>query len=370
MSGRIVVCGATGHTGARTAATLVAAGIRPLLAGRNRQRLDDIASELGGLDTAVVDLTDPATIERLLAAGDVLVSTVGPFAEVGDPPLAAAIAAGASYVDCTGEPSFARKVFRHYGPYAESAGVALLPAFGYDFVPGNLAAALALQAAGADACRVDVGYYLTGSLRAAAGPAARASLARAVTEPMFAWRNGLVEAHGAQRMRRFLVDGQSRPALSIGATEHLTLPRSFDRLDEVNVYLGWFGPATQPLHRMSWLGRAVTSIPVATDVIRRAARVAIDAATVDPTPETMARTRSWVAATAHDRTGNVLAEIALTGPHHLDLTAALLAWAARRLANGAVTGVGALGPVDAFGINTLATACAAAGLEPVEQLTR
>ncbi|MGH3949681.1 MAG: hypothetical protein ACRDSE_11230, partial [Pseudonocardiaceae bacterium] len=64
----------------------------------------------------------------------------------------AAIDGSAWYVDSTGEPPFIRTVFEHYGPHATVAG--LIPAFGYDFVPGNLAAALALAEAGETAVRV------------------------------------------------------------------------------------------------------------------------------------------------------------------------------------------------------------------------
>ena len=48
--------------------------------------------------------------------GDVLVSTVGPFAKWGDAAVRAAIAAaGATYLDSTGEPVFIRRVFEELG---------------------------------------------------------------------------------------------------------------------------------------------------------------------------------------------------------------------------------------------------------------
>jgi short subunit dehydrogenase-like uncharacterized protein len=354
---RVVICGATGHTGRRTAHELVAAGARPLLTGRNPKRLHEIAADLDDLEVAVVDLADPGSIQRLLSPGDVLISTVGPFATVGGPPIEAAIGAGAHYLDSTGEPSFVRKVFQHYGPRAKAAGVALLTGFGYDFVPGNLAAAVALRDAGLDAVRVDIGYYLTGALRTAAGPAARDSLARALTEPMYAWRGcRLIEEPGGTRMRYFDVDGASRAGLSIGATEHFALPRSFSQLAEVNVYLGWFGPATPLLHRMSRATTVATRVPFGATVTRHAARLAIDAGTTEPTTQSIARSRSWVAATAYDVDGNQLSHTALQGPHHLTLTARLLSWAAHQAARGAITATGALGPIQVFGLDDLISA--------------
>lgn len=342
---------------------LVEAGERPLLAGRNIQQLNEIADQLGGCPVAVVDLERPESIRDLLSPGDVLVSTVGPFVKVGDAPIQAAIDAGAYYVDSTGEPPFIRKVFEHYGPRAQAAGTALLTAFGYDFVPGNLAAALALRDAGDNAVRVDVGYYLTGALRAAAGPAARASLAKAMSAPMYAWQGGrIVDEPGGIRMRTFAVDGKQRPALSIGATEHLTLPQVFGQLAEVNVYLGWFGPATGLLHTMSRVTPAIARLPFGQRMVEQSAYLAIKAGTTEPTPQSMASTRCWFAAAAYDAAGTQLTEVAITGPNHMTFTNNILTWAAQQAAVHQVPGTGALGPVNAFGIDTLRDGCAQAGL--------
>src|SRR3712207_8703476 len=50
------------------------------------------------------------------------------------------------------EPPFIRRVFEDFGPRARSP---LVTAFGYDYVPGNLAAAVALEKAGDAATRID-----------------------------------------------------------------------------------------------------------------------------------------------------------------------------------------------------------------------
>src|SRR5262245_20911752 len=131
---RIVIFGATGYTGRLTAEALVARGGRPLLAGRSAERLRTLAAELGGdLETAVADVADRASVAALVEPGDVIVATVGPFARHGDPAVEAAIAAGAMYLDSTGEPAFIRRVFERFGGDAERAGAALVTAFGYDW---------------------------------------------------------------------------------------------------------------------------------------------------------------------------------------------------------------------------------------------
>src|SRR3954449_12136018 len=145
MPSRIVLFGATGYTGRLVAEQMVKRGISPLLAARNADRLTAMARELGGLETAVADVARPETVHELVQKGDVLVTTVGPFARWGTPALEAAIGSGAHYLDSTGEPAFIRRVFDREGPRAEVAGSGLLTALGYDWVPGNLAGALALR---------------------------------------------------------------------------------------------------------------------------------------------------------------------------------------------------------------------------------
>src|SRR5258705_83632 len=129
MAGRIVLFGATGYTGRLVADALVQRGAAPVLAARTAAKLEEMSAALGAL----------------VEPGDVLVTTVGPFLRFGDPGLNAAIDGQVSaYIDSTGESPFIRRVFEEFGPQAERAGCALVTACGYDWVPGNLAGALAL----------------------------------------------------------------------------------------------------------------------------------------------------------------------------------------------------------------------------------
>src|SRR5215207_9565465 len=243
MPSRIVVFGATGYTGRLTAERLVAQGERPLLAGRSESRLAELAEQLGGQDWRLADVDRPESVAALLQPGDVLLTAVGPFKQWGEPALAAAIAAGGVYIDSTGEPTFIRRVFDEFGPSAARAGATLLPAMGYDFVPGALAGALALDEAGDAAVRVDVGYYALGGGPSSMSRGTRASLAAIALSPSFAFRGGAVRTvRSAERVRSFAAKGKDRPAISVGGAEHFTVPPPFAQLQEVNVYLGWFGP--------------------------------------------------------------------------------------------------------------------------------
>src|SRR5437588_1053220 len=145
VAGRIVVFGATGYTGRLVVEALVARGARPVLAARNVERLRALGDELGGLEIAVADVARPDSVRALVGEGDVLVSTVGPFTRWGGPAAEAAIVGRAHYLDSTGEPAFIRHVFADYGERAASSGIGMVTAFGWDWVPGNLAGALALR---------------------------------------------------------------------------------------------------------------------------------------------------------------------------------------------------------------------------------
>jgi short subunit dehydrogenase-like uncharacterized protein len=359
MAGRTVLFGATGYTGRLTAEAMVERGMSPVLAARGRDRLEAMAADLGGLETAVADVADPASVRALVERGDVLVTTVGPFARWGAPAAEAATGAGAHYVDSTGEPAFIRDVFERYGAAAARAGSAMLTAFGYDWVPGNLAGALALERAGGNATRVDVGYFTTGRASMSGGTAA--STVGAVADSSFAFRDGRVRSErGAKRVRGFPVGGSQRQGVSVGASEHYTLPRLAPELREVNVYLGWFGPLARPMQVMS-LG---TSIPGAGALLKAVGGRFVKGSTGGPDEQERSRSGSHIVAIAYDSGGRELAQVELTGVNGYTFTGRILAWGAEQAAT--LSAPGALGPVDAFGLEALVEGCRWAGLAPVE----
>ena len=296
-------------------------------------------------------------IRDRLEPGDVLVCTVGPFVRWGRPALHAALDAGAHYLDSTGEPPFIRTVFEDHDAPAQAAGVGLLTAFGYDYVPGNLAGALALRDAGERAVSVDVAYFVGGGAQFSGGT--RASAAAMLTEPAYAFAGGrLVSERTARRVRSF--DG--RPAVSVGATEQFALPRVHPGLRDARVWLGWFGPASHPLQAISAATSLATRLPGVRGAIEATAGRFVKGSTGGPDAATRAPGRSFIVAVASDADGAPLSTVRLEGDNPYDFTGAMLAWGAMAVAGGALRGTGALGPVDAFGLDALAAGVAEAGI--------
>ena len=368
MPGRIVLFGATGYTGGLVAEELVKRGATPVLAARTREKLQALAQDLGkpDLELATADVSDPESVRALVERGDVLISTVGPFSRWGQPAVQAAIAGGAHYLDSTGEPPFIREVFERYGGGAESAGVGLVTALGYDWTPGNLAGALALREAGESATSVEIGYFFTGKTGSdGMSGGTRASMVGILGDEGYAYRGGALQTErAAVRVGAFDFGGKSRSGISIGASEHFGLPQSFPHLRDVDVFLGWFGPVSRGVQAASAAGAAVQKVPGVESMIRKLGEN-VKGSTGGPTAESRAKSGSHVVARAADASGSTLAEVHVDGVNGYTFTGAMLAWAAIRAAEHGLEGTGALGPVAAFGLDALQEGVADAGIAVV-----
>jgi short subunit dehydrogenase-like uncharacterized protein len=149
QSGPVAVYGATGYTGRLVAEELKRRDADFVLAGRSAEKLGALAAHLGpGVGTAAVPLDDAAALRGLLDPCAAVIACAGPFTLHGEPVLAAAVDTGTHYLDTTGEQQFIRMVFDRYGDRAAAAGAALIPAMGFDYVPGDMIAALTAEGMG------------------------------------------------------------------------------------------------------------------------------------------------------------------------------------------------------------------------------
>ncbi|MBJ7902480.1 saccharopine dehydrogenase NADP-binding domain-containing protein [Streptomyces sp. DSM 110735] len=367
MSSRILLLGATGYTGGLVLNALLRRGVRPTLAGRNATALAALAERSGGLDHVVVDATDTADLKRHLRRGDVLVTTVGPFERLGHSAAAAAAETGAHYVDSTGEVGFVRTVRDRYGERARETGAVMLPAFGYDYVPGILAGTLAARQAGAAVRALDIGYFATGPLWRGISKGTRTTMRDGLTLPSPTWRgHRLAEERTASRVHEFDVQGRRKSAFLVSGTEVLFLPGDFPALSDVTVFNGWFPALSRPLTLISAVANALIRLPGGHHLTSLLTLPLTFGPPGGPDTTERARTRSYVVAVASTGTRGTppLAEVRLEGPSAYSLTGELMAWAAQRLAAGAGEVAGVVGPVEAFGLEALREGCAEMGLVP------
>ena len=168
-----------------------------------------------------------ATTRRCRAAFtgvDVVASLAGPFLELGLGPVKAAVDAGAHYLDTSGEQQWVGLV--HAEIQAETV---VLPAFGFDYVPGDLAARLAAEKVQGPLDELVVALFGEGR-RNEPGDTAHdrprdgseaGGVAGRPTRPVGLRRD---DAHGSLPVRR--ADGRR-----VGGTEPLTVPRHTDVRD-------------------------------------------------------------------------------------------------------------------------------------------
>jgi short subunit dehydrogenase-like uncharacterized protein len=149
QSGPIAVYGATGFTGGLIARELKRVGADFLIGGRDRGKLETLSKELGGVPVAAVSLDDPTGLQTMLEPCSVVAACAGPFSLHGEPVVEAAVETGTHYLDTTGEQGFMRMVFDRYGGRAGQKGAALVSGMGFDYVPGDLIAALTADGMGA-----------------------------------------------------------------------------------------------------------------------------------------------------------------------------------------------------------------------------
>lgn len=130
-----MIYGANGYTGELTAREAVRRGQRPILGGRNAAAIGALARELG-CEARVFDLDAPQ-----LDGVQAVLHCAGPFSHTSKPMVNACLAAGAHYLDITGEIAVFESVFRRDAD-AKQRGIALLPGVGFDVVPTDCLAAM------------------------------------------------------------------------------------------------------------------------------------------------------------------------------------------------------------------------------------
>ncbi len=239
-NGPIAVVGPTGYTGGRVLASLTRRGVSVRLVGRNNKRLTRAASGLDSAEVRAVTSWESEPLGQALEGCSAVISCAGPFVRAGRPVVAGALQARVPYTDSTGEQPFIRHVFDELDRPAKEARLWLVPAFGFDYVPGDLGAALAASGLG-PLERIEIVY-------AVETPGSSVGTRRTAIEIMatkgYQYVNGELRSErvGA-RHRTVQTSFGRRTAGSIPGGDVITIPRHLD-VRTIHTYMSLPGAVT------------------------------------------------------------------------------------------------------------------------------
>ncbi|HMJ02654.1 MAG TPA: saccharopine dehydrogenase NADP-binding domain-containing protein [Conexibacter sp.] len=366
-SGPIVVYGATGFTGTLVTHELRRRGLSCVLAGRSADKLARLADEVRGaggdgaaeVATRAVALDDRDGLRHLLGDAAVVINCAGPFIRYGEPVVRAAVETGTHYVDTTGEQPYMQLLQERYDDPARAAGVAVVPAMGFDYVPGDLLAHVTAQ--GLEPLRELVLAYAPrsvqptrGTLRSALGMLA----AKGVLYEDGDWR----PAPPIPERRRFPFPEPvgMQPVMRYPSGEVLTVPRhvrtrKLTSLITVETFAGTpkaapFVPLTAPA-----LALALRS-PLAGLLEPLLARYP-----EGPSEASRAKVRFTIVALAHGEDGRTRRGVA-TGGDVYGLTAATAVHGAALMAQDGYDRGGVLSPASAYDASAFLDALVAHGV--------
>lgn len=335
MTGSWMIYGANGYTGELIAQEARRRGLTPLLAGRNRGPIENLARELG-LEARVFALDDEKTTTAALQGVGTVLHCAGPFRSTYRPMVEACLARGVHYLDITGEIAVFEAIAARDAA-ARRAGVTLLPGSGFDVVPSDcLAAHLHRRLPEADHLALafaSSGGVSRGTLRTSLGQADRTGLVR---------RQGVLEPIRFGSLRREIDFGSGpRPAVAIPWGDLSTAWRSTG-IPNLETYMALPRGAETMLALLALL-RPLTR----TRVGRSALESWIARRPAGPDADARARGRSRLWGEARGRAGQRVVS-RLVGPEGYALTVQTALRLVERVANGEAP-VGFQTPATAFG---------------------
>jgi short subunit dehydrogenase-like uncharacterized protein len=343
----IVIYGASGYTGKLIAAELASRGLPIVLAGRNEAKLEAVAAGLGPAAearVAAVPVEDTAGLRELLGPVRVVIACAGPFTLHGAPVIEAAARTGTHYLDTTGEQPFIRDSFDRWGPLAADSGAALVSGFGFDYVPGDLLAALTAEGLG----RIDemtIAYSVHG-LGVTRGTAL--SALEMMKGGDVEWRGGRLQP-GSMRAGRgdfrfpFPIGGQRVGRYPSG--EQITVPRHVEvgTLNTVIELRGLIGVQLGPLAGPLMTGSGYTMRTPLRGLLGKA----IARLPEGPSPDDRAAARFTLVCDARSAAGTSRRGV-LRGSDVYGVTSKIIAEGAVRMAAPDFSRSGGLAPAQAF----------------------
>ncbi len=350
----VLLFGATGYTGALTAEALGRRDADFVVAGRNLAKLEAIAERTGASDVRQAEVGDVDGLTRALGDVKALITTVGPFLQLGDTAAEAAVRAGVHYVDSTGESAFIDRLVGAFGARAADAGIVMAPAMGFDEVPADVAATLAVE--GME--RADLVLTYAMPKRASTGTLRTLATNIVTSDARWVSNGSRTTVATASRRRWAPMPAPMGPKLSVA------FPFSIGELAPMHLDLNSL--ELYGIVARAQAGAMRASMPVVKQALRMrpvqgAINMVLDRMPDGPGEAKRRRDRWSILAEA--RSGDEWRNVSLRGVDVYGLTAETLAAGALKLARDGHGSGGVMAPVPAIGLDTLHKELIAAGVD-------
>lgn len=240
----MAILAATGVMGTLVARELAAQGIPLRLGARSAEKLNALAATLpphSQVTLHVVDAQDVFAVRDFCQPTAVLLQCAGPYTDMGDVPIQAALATQTHVLDVTGEQPWVLQSHRRYDEMARQNGVAIGHAMGVEVVLADLAATELLRHA-PQATHLTLAHAVRDF---ASSRGSRLSALRVTQQSSVAFIDGRHRPCPAgSQWRQVILDPPfaTRGAVSLPGVELWSIPQQHLQLRDVTSWLALPGP--------------------------------------------------------------------------------------------------------------------------------
>ncbi len=330
-----MIYGANGYTGKLCIREAVRRGLRPVLAGRNREAIAALAGE-HDLESRIFELDDSEAVNQMDDVAAVL-HCAGPFSATAKPMLEICERSKTHYLDITGEIDVFEFVHQN-GTRWTDAGIVAMPGVGFDVVPSDCLAAM-LKRELPDATHLTLAFQ---SKDGKMSPGTTKTMIEGLPRGCRIRRDGkLINVPSGSLTRAIPFRDRPEMAAAIPWGDVSTAYYSTG-IPNIEVYAGIPEKQIKWMRRLGMLG-PVLGLGFVQDFLKRRVEMSV----AGPCDEERAADEVILWGEARDGSGNTCT-MRMRTPEGYTLTAEAAVTAAERVASGAVP-PGAHTPSTAFG---------------------
>lgn len=257
MPDNFLIYGANGYTGELIVRYAVERGMKPVLAGRNTEKVESLAKQ-HGLDFRVFALEETEKLDSALREVSFVLHCAGPFSITSGPMVEACLRTQRHYLDITGEIAVFEQM-ASLDKKAKDANVMIMSGVGFDVVPSDclakhlknrLPSAINLTLAFYGLGRISHGTQATMTMNVGKGGAVR--LNGEITGVPAAWQTREIDFGEVKKLGVTIPWGDVATAYySTGIPNievYTIVPGQQLKLLKLSRYLGWL-LATKPLQK-------------------------------------------------------------------------------------------------------------------------